>query len=115
RSPVRTLDDVERLVAAILARPELRLVGVMGYEAQIAGLGDATPFAPLLNPAKRFIKSRSVRDVADKRRRAMEMLQARGISLEFFNGGGTGSLRTTSTEPWVTEVTAGSGFLQSHL
>jgi D-serine deaminase-like pyridoxal phosphate-dependent protein len=115
RSPVRTVADMTRVVDAIVAHPELRLVGVMGYEAQIAGLGDATPFAPLLNPAKRFIKSRSVRDVADKRRRAMEMLQARGISLEFFNGGGTGSLRTTSTEPWVTEVTAGSGFLQSHL
>jgi len=32
-----------------------------------------------------------------------------------FNGGGTGSIETTSREPWITEVTAGSGFLQSHL
>ena len=44
-----------------------------------------------------------------------ELLARRAVSLEFFNGGGTGSIRTTSREPWVTEVTAGSGFLQSHL
>lgn len=115
RSPVRSVADMARVVDAILAHPELKLVGVMGYEAQIAGLGDATPFAPLMNPAKKFIKGRSVRDVADKRRAAIELLKARSITLEFFNGGGTGSLKTTSTEPWVSEVTAGSGFLQSHL
>jgi D-serine deaminase-like pyridoxal phosphate-dependent protein len=115
RSPVRSVGAMARVVDAITAHPELCLAGVMGYEAQIAGLGDETPFAPLLNPAKKFIKRRSVQDVAAKRRAAMEMLHARGIRLAFFNGGGTGSLRTTSAEPWVTEVTAGSGFLQSHL
>ncbi len=115
RSPVRTLADLARVVDAVCAQPELQLVGVMGYEAQVAGLGDATPFAPLLNPVKRFIKARSVRDVAEKRRAATALLRDRGIRLELFNGGGTGSLRTTSAEPWVTEVTAGSGFLQSHL
>lgn len=115
RSPVRTLADLARVVDAVCAQPELQLVGVMGYEAQIAGLGDATPFSPLLNPLKRFIKARSVRDVADKRREAAALAQNRGIRLELFNGGGTGSLRTTCEEPWVTEVTAGSGFLQSHL
>src|SRR5205823_3822312 len=30
--------------------------------------------------------------------------------LEFVNGGGTGSLHTTTTEPAVTELAAGSGF-----
>jgi D-serine deaminase-like pyridoxal phosphate-dependent protein len=115
RSPVRSGADMEDVLDAIVARPELRLAGVMGYEAQIAGVGDASPFAPLMNPAKKLLKERSVKDVADKRRIATEMLRSRGLALDFFNGGGTGSLRTTSTEPWVTEVTAGSGFLQSHL
>lgn len=115
RSPVRSVADMARVVDAIVVHPELKLAGVMGYEAQIAGLGDATPFAPLMNPVKKLIKERSVRDVAEKRRAAIEMLKARGITLEFFNGGGTGSLKTTSVEPWVSEVTAGSGFLQSHL
>jgi D-serine deaminase-like pyridoxal phosphate-dependent protein len=115
RSPLRTLEDLDCVLGAILARPELRLVGVMAYEAQIAGLGEENPFAPLLNPVKRLIKRRSVRAVLMKRRALSERLAARGVALELFNGGGTGSIRSTSREPWIMEVTAGSGFLQSHL
>jgi D-serine deaminase-like pyridoxal phosphate-dependent protein len=115
RSPVRTLSDFARVVDAVLAEPALRLAGVMGYEAQIAGLGDENPFAPLLNPAKKLIKSQSTRDVAQRRGEIAELLKSRGVELDFFNGGGTGSIRTTTLEPWITEVTAGSGFLQSHL
>jgi D-serine deaminase-like pyridoxal phosphate-dependent protein len=115
RSPVRTLDDFARVVDAVLAEPALRLVGVMGYEAQIAGLADENPFAPLLNPAKKLVKSQSTRDVAERRREIAALLERRGVRLAFFNGGGTGSIRTTTLEPWITEVTAGSGFLQSHL
>ena len=115
RSPIRTIEEFRSMLDVILQHPELRLTGVMGYEAQIAGLGDQNPFSPRLNTAKRFIKRESVRDVAVKRRAVSELLTARGIQLDFFNGGGTGSIRTTALEPWVTEVTAGSGFLQSHL
>jgi D-serine deaminase-like pyridoxal phosphate-dependent protein len=115
RSPVRTLADFARVVDAILAEPALRLAGVMGYEAQIAGLGDESPFAPLLNPAKKLIKSQSTKDVAQRRGEIAELLKGRGVAIDFFNGGGTGSIRTTTLEPWITEVTAGSGFLQSHL
>ena len=115
RSPVRTLSDFARVVDAVLAEPALTLAGVMGYEAQIAGLGDENPFAPLLNPAKKLIKSQSTRDVAQRRGEIAELLKNRGVKLDFFNGGGTGSIRTTTLEPWITEVTAGSGFLQSHL
>jgi D-serine deaminase-like pyridoxal phosphate-dependent protein len=35
--------------------------------------------------------------------------------LEFVNGGGTGSLETTSAEPAVTEIAAGSGLFGPHL
>lgn len=115
RSPVRTIDDFARVVDAVLAEPALRLAGVMGYEAQIAGLADENPFAPLLNPAKKLVKAQSTRDVAERRREIAELLERRGVRLDFFNGGGTGSIRTTTLEPWLTEVTAGSGFLQSHL
>lgn len=115
RSPVRSVADCARVLDALAAHPELRLVGAMGYEAHIAGLGDSNPFAPLLNPAKKQIKRWSTPDVAHKRQAVAELLKRRGLGLEFFNGGGTGSIRTTSEEPWVTEVTAGSGFLQSHL
>jgi D-serine deaminase-like pyridoxal phosphate-dependent protein len=115
RSPLRTVHEVEVLVDRLLKVPELRLAGVMGYEAQIAGLGDASPFSPLTNAAKRLIKGLSVNDVRARREEVALMLQRKGVELEFFNGGGTGSIDTTCKEPWITEATAGSGFLQSHL
>jgi D-serine deaminase-like pyridoxal phosphate-dependent protein len=115
RSPVRTVDDFRRVLDAVLQHPELKMSGVMGYEAQVAGLPDQNPFAPLLNPAKKLIKRKSVAAVAAQRQAVAEVLKGRGVQIDFFNGGGTGSIRTTSLEPWITEVTAGSGFLQSHL
>ncbi|TNE43673.1 MAG: amino acid deaminase/aldolase [Deltaproteobacteria bacterium] len=115
RSPVRTLANFQVLAEKILACPSLQLYGVMGYEAQIAGLGDASPFAPLMNPFKAMLKSASAKDVAKKREAISAYLEEKGVALGLFNGGGTGSLGTTTQEPWLTEVTAGSGFLQSHL
>lgn len=115
RSPVRTVEDFEHLLDRVLERPELRLVGVMGYEAQVAGLGDENPFTPLLNPAKKLIRRQSIEAVAQRRGQIAQVLERRGVALEFFNGGGTGSISSTCREPWITEVTAGSGFLQSHL
>jgi D-serine deaminase-like pyridoxal phosphate-dependent protein len=115
RSPIRSLDDFTSLVRKIQSAKNLKLHGVMGYEAQIAGLGEENPFSPALNPLKKLIKNRSVRDVFKKRKQIAEWLQSEGIKLGLFNGGGTGSIQTTTEEPWITEVTAGSGFLQSHL
>src|ERR1700677_1353793 len=40
RSPVHTPEQVAVLARAVLARDGLALVGIMSYEAQIAGLGD---------------------------------------------------------------------------
>jgi len=115
RSPVRDLDGLRAVVNAVRGAPALRLRGVMGYEAQIAGLGEANPFTPLLNPVKRLFKARSTQNVAERRHAIRRFLDAEGFSGLLFNGGGTGSLGTTTREPWLTEVTAGSGFLQSHL
>ena len=43
RSPLHTPEQVAALAREIVARPALELVGVMAYEAQIAGLGDRPP------------------------------------------------------------------------
>ena len=40
RSPIRTPGEAAALAAAVVARPGLRLVGLMAYEGQIAGVGD---------------------------------------------------------------------------
>ncbi|MBE2224604.1 MAG: amino acid deaminase/aldolase, partial [Anaerolineae bacterium] len=90
--------------------PHLTLDGVMGYEAQIAGLGDANASQKVMSRVIRLLKKRSVPEVAQRRAHVIAELEAAGLSLRFVNGGGTGSLHTTSQETAVTEVTAGSAF-----
>jgi len=111
RSPLRTVTQVVSLFDA--STPSARFVGVMGYEAQVAGLGDCNPFRRAMNPVIKGVRSASMRLVTRRRKAVAEALADRG--LELFNGGGTGSLNITIEEPWLTEVTAGSGFLCPHL
>ncbi len=115
RSSIRTLKDLKAVYQYIQESSHLHFSGVMGYEAQVAGMGDKSPFSPVLNRVKKWIKNKSVKDVYFKRAEVHEFLKSENTNPEIFNGGGTGSLLSTGKEPWLTEVTAGSGFLQSHL
>jgi D-serine deaminase-like pyridoxal phosphate-dependent protein len=108
RSPVRTPADAVALARAIMGRPGLRLVGLMAYESQIAGVGDNPPGRPLYGQAIRLMQRRSAAELAG-RRSAVAAAVRQLAPLEFVNGGGTGSLEGTSAEPAVTEIGAGSG------
>jgi len=108
RSPVHTLAQAVSLARAILARDTLALVGIMSYEAHIAGLGDAPSGRPLRALAIRVLQSRSARELATRRAQAVAAVREL-VPLEFVNAGGTGSLHLTSCEPAITELTAGSG------
>ena len=108
RSPVRTPDDAVALAKSIMARPGLRLTGLMAYEAQIAGVGDNPPGRPVYARAVQFMQRMSATELAA--RRAAIVAAVRALTpLEFVNGGGTGSLERTAAEPAVTEIGAGSG------
>ena len=108
RSPLRTVEQVVALAREVARRPELVLDGLMMYEAQIAGVGDAPPGNPLRGAALRAMQRASGRDVAD--RRAAIVQAVREVApLRFVNGGGTGSVEATAAEASVTEVAAGSG------
>jgi D-serine deaminase-like pyridoxal phosphate-dependent protein len=108
RSPVHTPAQALALARAILTRDALALVGIMSYEAHIAGLGDAPRGHPLRALAIRALQSRSARELAA--RRAEVVVAVRELTpLEFVNAGGTGSLHLTAREPAITELTAGSG------
>ena len=114
RSPLHTPEQAAELARAILERRGLRLVGIMAYEAQIAGVGDRPAGRPLRAGAVRFVQARSARELAVRRAAivaAVEQELAKGGAgpLEFVNGGGTGSLERTAAEDAVTEVAAGSG------
>ncbi|MEV0730360.1 amino acid deaminase/aldolase [Polymorphospora sp. NPDC050346] len=108
RSPVHTPAAAGTLAALITARPGFRLVGLMAYEAQIAGLGDMPPGQALRGTAIRAVQRRSYRELV--RRRAAAVAAVRDhADLEFVNGGGTGSVAATGADSSVTEVAAGSG------
>lgn len=115
RSPVRTEADLERLLDEIGRRPRLRACGLMAYEAQVAGLPDRNPFKPLLNPLAALVRRLSARDIARRRRQFAQAFAKRGLALEVFNGGGTGSLTYASSEAVLTEVSAGSALFSPHL
>jgi D-serine deaminase-like pyridoxal phosphate-dependent protein len=108
RSPVHSARQAGDLAAAIAGRAGFKLVGLMSYEAQIAGLGDAPPGRPVRGALIRLIQSRSFPELL-ARRAAVVAEVRRHAELEFVNGGGTGSVKATAQDPAVTEVAAGSG------
>ncbi|MGD7789546.1 alanine racemase [Propionibacteriaceae bacterium Y1700] len=117
RSSIRTPARARAAAAHLEARTGFRLAGVMGYEAQVAGVpnrGGGDPASTLRAVAVRGIQQLSVRDVA-ARRAAMVAAISEVTPLDFVNGGGTGSLETTAAEASVTEVAAGSGLFGPHL
>jgi D-serine deaminase-like pyridoxal phosphate-dependent protein len=108
RSPIHDTADAAALARAIVAREGVRLVGLMAYEAQIAGLGDRPPGKRLTGAAIGCMQERSATELAE--RRAAVVAAVREIApLQFVNGGGTGSLERTAAESAVTELAAGSG------
>ena len=116
RSPLRTAAAVVALAGAAAGMDGVRVVGLMAYEGHIAGLPDASPFSAALNPAKRLLKRRAYPVAAAMRAEAVAALRGAGVGLVVVNAGGTGSVHLNAGEgAHITEVTAGSGFLCSHL
>ena len=114
RSPVHTPADARRLAVAILARPGFHLVGMMSYEAQVAGVGDRPAGRPVRGILNRWVRRRSVAEIGERRGAAVSAVRE-VAPLEFVNGGGTGSVETTSGDASITDVAVGSGFFGGHL
>lgn len=118
RSPVRTGADAIAMALHIDTHQRggtklFTLVGLMAYEAQIAGLQDT---AHTGHRAADAAKSQVLRAV--QRTSMAEIIHRRGnmvaavrnvTDLEFVNGGGTGSLELTTADSSVSELAAGSG------
>ena len=108
RSPIRTPDQAAALAAEIERRPGVELAAIMGYEAQIAGVGDDPP-SRLRGAAIRWMQERSGADVAERRGAVVAAVERVCGRKLIVNGGGTGSVERTRSEQVITEVTAGSG------
>jgi D-serine deaminase-like pyridoxal phosphate-dependent protein len=114
RSPVRSAEDATAMVRAIEAYPRLRLVGLMAYEGQIAGVGDNAPGSPVRRTAVRAMQRASAAELRERRAEVVAAVRAL-VPLEFVNGGGTGILEATAAEDAVTELGAGSGLFSPAL
>ena len=113
RSPIHTPEDARAFAEIVVARPGFTLVGMMGYEAQIAGLANK-PASAARGIAVRWIQRHSIAELADRRGKAVAAVREIA-DLEFVNGGGTGSLESTAADDSVTDIAAGSGLFGPHL
>jgi D-serine deaminase-like pyridoxal phosphate-dependent protein len=100
RSPTRATEQVEAVIRRAQERG-LVVVGLMFYDAQIAGLPDSSL-------AVKQVKARSHRELLARRGEIVSAARALA-DLDFVNGGGTGSLHVTGLDPSLTELAAGSG------
>lgn len=110
RSPITSVQAFKNLVDNHKDFPNIKIVGIMGYEAQIAGLGDNVEGKVLMNNIIKILKQKSIKELSKRRALCVQYLQSIGIEPTLVNGGGTGSIESTHNESWVTEVTVGSGF-----
>lgn len=113
RSPLRTPAALRRLAETVDGRPGFALVGLMAYEAQVAGVADSVPGQVPMNAVISAVKRRSIAELAERRAAAVAAVSEVG-SLEFVNGGGTGSLESTAADASVSELAAGSGLFAGH-
>jgi D-serine deaminase-like pyridoxal phosphate-dependent protein len=109
RSP---LYDTAEIVALARAAQKRGFVvdGVMTYEGQVAGVQDDVPGQRAKSAIVRRLKSASVAQLGERRRRIADALRE-VVELRFWNAGGSGSIESTVADPVVTEVAAGSGLL----
>ncbi|MFE5767477.1 amino acid deaminase/aldolase [Streptomyces sp. NPDC056485] len=109
RSPLREPAQLADLARAVRARSGFRVVGIMGYEGHVAGVGDALAGRPFRSRAIRLMQAAARKELAARRAEAVRAVRAVVPDLEFVNGGGTGSVQQTAAEDAVTEIAAGSG------
>jgi D-serine deaminase-like pyridoxal phosphate-dependent protein len=110
RSPLHDPDEVIAFARHVADRPGFSLVGVMTYEGQVAGVPDHVPNQRAKSLVVRRLKSASMTQLAERRGAIARALRD-VVELEFWNGGGSGSVEATAADEAVTEVAAGSGLL----
>ncbi|WP_084351934.1 alanine racemase [Millisia brevis] len=110
RSPLRTPAQAAAVAADARARG-LTVVGVMFYEAQVAGMPDRQDgiAAALHERAVALVKRRTMRELSTRRTAVVDAVVDAAGPIELVNSGGTGSISESAADPVVTEVTAGSG------
>ncbi len=114
RSSILSAADFSKRLEQLSDYPNLKLTGLLHYDAQIAGLPDRADEFILIQKIKEWIRKISILSVKKERLQFQKILQDKSLTVEFINGAGTGSIDSGVHDP-LSEVTAGSGLLHSHL
>ncbi|KAA0965731.1 amino acid deaminase/aldolase [Sporosarcina sp. ANT_H38] len=109
RSSLKSIAKLKSLLEAGSLFTHTPITGLMGYEAQIAGVADI-PVARWQSALVKPLKRLSRKDVRNFRKSAVNIIREKSPSFRFVNGGGSGSIDFTSGEEEVTELTIGSAF-----
>ena len=114
RSPLKNVELNKKIFEIIRECDNVNCVGVMGYEAQIAGVGDSLGKGKIFDFIVGILKKMSKGRIYKYREEVVELASSM-FDLEFVNGGGTGSMEMTAEDRAVTEITVGSAFYCPHL
>ncbi|MBK9329131.1 MAG: amino acid deaminase/aldolase [Sphingobacteriales bacterium] len=115
RSPITTVQKGKELADCFDKYSNITLTAAMGYEAQVAGLGEKNPANGIKNYVIPFLKKKSIEDYSKRREEIVAYIKTKNPALEIVNAGGTGSIESSKAEEWVTEITVGSGFFSPAL
>ncbi|HRB67166.1 MAG TPA: amino acid deaminase/aldolase [Chitinophagales bacterium] len=110
RSPINSIEKGKQLIDKFEKFKNISLTALMGYEAQIAGLGEKNPANGIKNYLIPTLKRLSNLDYSKRRKAIVQYIESKNIKLDLVNAGGTGSIESSKQENWVTEITVGSGF-----
>jgi len=114
RSSIQTIEQFDLLVEQLTALKNLKIAGLMGYEAQIAGVGN-NPSSSFKGMIIRSLQKKSKNKIKRFRKQVAIQLKKNNLAVEFVNGGGTGSIEYTAESEEVTEITIGSGYFKPAL
>lgn len=114
RSSQHRTKQLKPFLKAILPSPYIYVTSLMGYDAQIAGVGDA-PLQKAKGAVIQSLQKRARKEVQKQRKHAVKLLEKQLGPLRFVNGGGTGSMTYSATCDEITEITIGSGLYRPAL
>ncbi|MEB2281003.1 amino acid deaminase/aldolase [Lysinibacillus xylanilyticus] len=109
RSSLHSLESLTPFLDYIKNQEFIKVVGAMGYEAQIAGVGNR-PVNAVKGKFIEVMQLQAKKQVTQFRRLAIAHIKAYFPSLHLVNGGGSGSMVYTAQQKEITEITVGSAF-----
>lgn len=110
RSPISTIKKLDQFLSSLKTYSNIMVQGVMGYDAQIAGVADFTKdLLGLKGTIIRRLKNHSLPQLTRYRQQAVAHIK-HYHDLQFVNAGGSGSMKIMSAARDITEITVGSAF-----